>query len=192
MPGDPVSRFQDLLERARSIEDGEPETMALATVDKRGRPSVRMMHLDGVDALGFLFHTNYESRKGQELACHPQAALCFHWPSLAIQVRVEGRVERTSAEESDAFFACQPHVHQVAAWASRQSAALGERGELLDRLRETEARFLDGPIPRPSHFGGYRLVPERIEFWHRYEHRLHDRRVFTRSADGWTESRLYP
>jgi len=189
---DPLRRFRELLARAQSIEEGDPNVMALATVDAEGRPSVRMMLLKGLDESGFVFFTSYASRKARDLAGRPRGALCFHWPSIAVQVCVEGRVERTSEAESDAHFSSRPRTQQLAAWASRQSAPLASRSDLLARLRETDARYADAAIPRPEHFGGFRLVPDRLEFWHGYEHRLHDRLLYVRSPEGWTLERLCP
>lgn len=191
-PEDPLERFRELLSRAQSLEEGDPSVMALATVGADGHPSVRMIVLKEVDDRGFVFFSSYRSRKARDLAHQPRAALCFHWPSIAVQVCVEGRVERTSAEESDAYFTSRPRSQQLAACVSRQSAPLGSRSELLGQYRETDARYTEAPIPRPPHFGGYRLVPERLEFWHGHEHRLHDRVVWVRDEDGWSEQRLYP
>jgi pyridoxamine 5'-phosphate oxidase len=166
--------------------------MALATADPEGRPSVRMILLDRVDAEGFVFFTDYESRKGAEIEANPRAALCCYWLALAAQVRVEGRVDRLSAEESDASFRARPRAHQLAAWASPQSTPLASRPELLARFRETDARFADAPVGRPQRWGGYRLRPQWIEFWHGFENRMHERVVYTRTAGGWAITRLYP
>jgi pyridoxamine 5'-phosphate oxidase len=188
----PLARFRDLLERARSLEQGDASAMALATVDGRGQPSVRMVQLRSADARGFVFFTSYESRKARDLDLAPRAALCLHWPALTVQVRAEGRVERIDPDDADCDFAARPRAHQLASWASHQSAPLPSRSDLLERLRETDARFRGEAVPRPAHWGGYRLVPETIEFWHGFEHRLHDRVVFTRSEETWSESRLSP
>lgn len=166
--------------------------MALATADDRGLPSVRMVQLRAVDERGFVFFTSYESRKARDLEHSRYAAICLHWPALAVQVRAEGLIERTSDADSEQEFGERPRVQQLASWASRQSAPLATRAELLERLRETDARFQEERVPRPSHWGGYRLVPQSIEFWHGYEHRLHDRVLFTRDGEGWAESRLSP
>jgi pyridoxamine 5'-phosphate oxidase len=189
---DPLGHFRELLSRAQSLEEGDPNVMALATVGADGHPSVRMMVLKDVDERGFVFFSSYRSRKARDLAHQPRAALCFHWPSIAVQICVEGRVERTSSEESDAYFTSRPRSQQLAAWVSRQSAPLASRSELLGQYRETDARYAESPISRPAHFGGYRLVPERLEFWHGHEHRLHDRVLYVRDAEGWTAERLYP
>jgi pyridoxamine 5'-phosphate oxidase len=192
MADQPLDRFRELFERARSLEQGDASAMALATADGRGEPSVRVVQLRSVDTRGLVFFTSYESRKARDLDDRPRAAVCLHWPAISVQVRAEGRVERTSAAEADDDFCSRPRAHQLASWASHQSAPLASRTELLERLRETDARFQEERVPRPAHWGGYRLVPETIEFWHGFEHRLHDRVVFTRQGDAWTESRLSP
>ena len=169
-----------------------PAFAQTATIDGRGQPSVRVVQLRIVDARGFVFFTSYESRKARDLDQSPRAALCLHWPALAVQVRAEGCVERTSPADADDDFAARPRAHQLASWASRQSSPLPSRSELLERLRETDARFREAAVPRPPHWGGYRLVPETMEFWHGFEHQLHDRVAFTRSGEDWSESRLSP
>jgi pyridoxamine 5'-phosphate oxidase len=189
---DPLGRFRELLSRAQSIEELDPRVMAVATTGADGTPSVRMMLLQRVDERGFVFFSTYTSRKGRELARQPRAGLCFHWPSIAVQVCAEGCVERTSPEESNAYFDSRPRSQQLAVWASSQSAPLASRSELLTRHREVDARYAERTIPRPEHFGGYRLVPERVEFWHGYEHRLHDRVVYVLGAEGWSVHRLFP
>ncbi|HEX6989969.1 MAG TPA: pyridoxamine 5'-phosphate oxidase, partial [Bacillota bacterium] len=173
------------------IPDGT--AMALATATPDGAPSVRMVLLRGFDQRGFVFFTNYESRKGRELAANPRAALLFYWAEQGRQVRVEGRVERVEPEESDAYFASRPRGNQLASWASHQSRPLAGRAELEQAWHEAERRFADGPVPRPPYFGGFRLVPEAFEFWQRGDHRLHERRCCTRGADGaWEWKLLYP
>jgi pyridoxamine 5'-phosphate oxidase len=189
---DPIGRFQELFARAQATEEGETTAAALATADVGGRPSARMVLLKGVDAQGFVFYTNFESRKGRELAANPQAALCFHWQRLRIQVRVEGAVERVAAAESDAYFASRPRGHQLGAWASSQSSPLGSREELLARVADTEARFAGKEVPRPPFWGGFRLRPDRLEFWHAQDDRLHDRLLYTLGRDGWRIERLFP
>lgn len=190
---DPITLFHAWLAESLRSEPNDPEAMALATVGADGRPSVRMVLLKGVDDKGFCFYTNMESRKGRELAANPYAALCFHWKSLLRQVRVEGRVEHVSAEMSDAYFNSRHPVSRLGAWASRQSQPLESRATLEARVQEYAEKFGDGPIPRPPYWGGYRIVPDRIEFWQQGDNRLHDRFVFTRTdAGGWSLSRLNP
>lgn len=187
----PITEFLDAEQRARAHQvDTAP--VALATADAQGRPSVRMVLLRAVDERGFVFFTNFRSRKGRELDQNPYAALCFHWVALDEQIRVEGRVERVSAEESDAYFASRPRGSQLGAWASDQSAVLPSRETLETQYREIEARFGSGPIHRPPFWGGYRVVPDQVEFWYGRPDRLHDRVLYSRTHTGWTISRLYP
>jgi pyridoxamine 5'-phosphate oxidase len=165
--------------------------MTLATADERGRPSARLVLLKGADERGFVFFTNRESRKARELEANPFAALCIHWPASHQQVRVEGRVERAGDDESDAYFASRPREAQLGAWASEQSAPLASREALEARVRELGARY-PGAVPRPPHWGGYRVVPDRIELWFEGPARLHDRFLYVREGDGWTMTRLNP
>ncbi len=188
---DTLALVREALARAREIERADPTAMSLATADDRGRPSVRMVLLKDIDARGFVFFTNHESRKGVELEQNPFAALCLHWPVLGQQVRVEGSVERISDADSDAYFATRARGSQVGAWASKQSRPLGSMAELEAETLAVEARF-PGEIPRPSFWGGYRVVAERIEIWHDRPSRLHERIVFERAGEGWTTSRLNP
>jgi pyridoxamine 5'-phosphate oxidase len=187
----PVTEFLNAIERAANRQvDTAP--MALATVDAEGRPSVRMVLLRGVDERGFVFHTNYNSRKARDLAANPRGALCFHWHSLEEQIRIEGTVERLSADESDAYFISRPRGSQIGAWASDQSGVLSNREALEEAYRALERQYEGQPIPRPPFWGGYRLIPSRIEFWYGRPDRLHDRILYTRQVDGWRIERLYP
>ncbi len=168
------------------------ESMALATADRRGRPSVRYVLLKSVDDAGFVFFTNARSPKGQELRANPHAALAFYWDATGRQVRAEGRVTEVSAAEADAYWETRPEESRVGAWASRQSAPLASRGALLARWRKMGARYRDGVIPRPREWTGFRIAPRTIEFWTRGEHRLHHRERFTRTRTGWTRALLQP
>jgi pyridoxamine 5'-phosphate oxidase len=189
---DPIAAFREALERAAKREPVEATAVVLATATADGRPSARVVLLKGVDDRGFAFYTNFTSRKARELEANPRAALCVYWESLEQQVRVEGPVERVSDEEADAYFATRPRLSQIGAWASRQSEPLDSRARLLGRAAQAEARFLGRPVSRPPFWGGYRIVPGRIEFWWNQVHRLHDRVVYTREGDGWKVERLYP
>ncbi len=191
-PSDPFTLFQRLYDEARASEPEDPEAMALATADGRGRPSVRMVLLKGVDHGGFVFYTNTESRKGQEIVANPFAALCIHWKSLKRQIRSEGRVEPVSAAEADAYFATRPLESRVGAWASAQSRPLESPYALEKAVARYGLKFGLGEVPRPPHWSGYRLVPERIEFWTAGAFRLHDRLVYTRTGEQWTTVKLYP
>jgi pyridoxamine 5'-phosphate oxidase len=187
----PITEFLNAIERAASHRvDTAPVT--LATADGSGRPSARMVLLRGVDERGFVFHTNYNSRKARELDANPRAALCFHWPTLEEQIRVEGRVERLSDGESDEYFRTRPRGSQLGAWASNQSAPLASRETLEEEYRAVERRFEESPVPRPPFWGGFRIVPDRIEFWYGRPDRLHDRLIYTGGGDRWRIERLYP
>ncbi len=189
----PITQFGELFERAKAAgEPGDVTRCALATAGSDGAPAVRMVLLKGFDEHGFVFYTNYGSRKALELEENPRAALCFHWLSIEEQVRVEGPVARVSEAESDAYWAGRSRLSRLGAWASKQSQPLGSRGELLRRFAEAELRYPVRPVPRPAFWGGYRLEPERIEFWSGKAHRLHDRRVYTRREGGWSVARLFP
>lgn len=182
--------FSELFERA-ARDCAEPDAMVLSTVDADGRPSARYVLLKGVDERGFVFYTNTESRKARALDAHPYAALTFYWPP-ATQVRIEGRVERVSDAEADAYFATRPRGSQIGAWASKQSAPLASRAALDERAAEIETRFKDEAVTRPPFWSGYRVVAATIEFWTRDPVRLHERVMFQRGADGWTRSLLFP
>ena len=193
MAEDPHHLFETWLAEARASEPNDPEAMALATADAEGRPSVRMVLLKGHDARGFAFYTNAESRKGEELAANPRAALVFHWKSLRRQVRVEGRVEPVGAAESDAYFASRSRDARIGAWASDQSRPLESRAAFEARYAKLVADFEGETVGRPGYWQGYRVVPDRIEFWTDRPHRLHERRLFTLGPDGsWAEGLLYP
>jgi pyridoxamine 5'-phosphate oxidase len=188
---DPVARFQELFARAHGSEP-DATAAALATADASGAPSVRMVLLKAVDGAGFVFFTNYESRKAAELAVNPRAALCFNWPTLGVQVRVEGGVERVSDPESEAYFATRGRESQLGAWASRQSRPLASPEALRKEFERAKVRFDGQTVPRPPVWGGFRVRPQRIEFWHSGEHRLHDRILYTRQGEGWKIERLFP
>lgn len=188
---DPITEFLSAQQRAEAHHvDTAPVT--LATADTAGQPSARVVLLRRVDARGFTFFTNYESRKGLELDANPRAALCIHWIALDEQVRVEGGVERISGAESDEYFDGRPRGSQLGAWASDQSRVLPSRESLEERYREIERKFADQPVSRPPFWGGYRIVPHRIEFWYGRPDRLHDRILYVRDAAAWRIERLYP
>jgi pyridoxamine 5'-phosphate oxidase len=189
---DPLAHFCRVFDEVVATEPFDAHAVALATVDEAGRPQVRMVLLRGQDPQGLVFHTNRLSRKGRDLFINAHAALCFHWPKRAEQVRVEGTVEQLEDEASDAYFATRPRGHQVGAWASLQSEPLSSREELARRFDETEARFREQPVPRPPHWGGYRIVPSRFEFWKGEESRLHRRVEYVRANGLWTANLLFP
>ena len=192
MADDPFTLFEAWFAEARASEPNDPDAMALATVDGRGRPSVRIVLLKGYGPSGFIFYTNDDSRKGRELAEHPDAALLFHWKSLRRQVRIDGAVEQVDGATADAYFASRSRDSQLGAWASDQSQPLASREVFMAQFDGMAARFDGRQVPRPPHWGGYRVVPRQMEFWQDGAHRLHERRLFTRDGDGWTESLLYP
>lgn len=189
---EPIELFRDWLRAAEESGILLPESVTLATATSDGIPSARMVLLKEVDERGFVFYTNYGSRKAAELDSNPNAALCFHWAVLHRQVRVTGTVERVSQEESAQYFSSRPRGTRLGAWASKQSQTLDSRAELEARLSEAQERFAEDDVPLPTFWGGYRLSPRRIEFWQGRADRLHDRLVFTRSDDGWDTERLYP
>jgi pyridoxamine 5'-phosphate oxidase len=190
--GDPLEHFQRWWREAERAGLLLPESVTLATATPEGRPSARLVLLKGVSRGGFVFYTNYDSRKARELEANPWAALAFHWAALQRQVRVEGRVARVTAEESAAYFASRPRGSRIGAWASRQSAPIAGRAELEAQVTEARNRFGDGEVPLPPFWGGYRLTPERIEFWQGRADRLHDRVLHTRVGDSWKAERLQP
>jgi pyridoxamine 5'-phosphate oxidase len=192
MNTDPHALFEDWFAEAKASEPNDPNAMALSTVSAGGQPSSRMVLLKGHDARGFVFYTNRESRKAGELAGTAKASLLFHWKSLRRQVRIDGPVSRVSDTESDAYFASRGRDSQLGAWASDQSRPLDSRATFEARFAEMEKRFEGGDVPRPPHWGGYRVEPDAIEFWQDRAHRLHERRLFTREGGGWTEGLLYP
>jgi pyridoxamine 5'-phosphate oxidase len=191
---DPFGLFAAWFAEAKAAEINDPEAMALATVDPSGLPDVRMVLLKDADARGFVFYTNDESAKGAELSSMPKAALVLHWKSLRRQVRVRGPVERVAAAEADAYFASRSRPSQLGAWASEQSRPLDARATFEARYAAIEKRFDGKDVPRPAHWGGYRIVPVQIEFWMDRPYRLHDRIRFTRESAGaaWQKTRLYP
>jgi pyridoxamine 5'-phosphate oxidase len=189
---DPIQAFATWFGEAVAAGVAQPEAMALATSTPTGRPALRMVLLKGHDEHGFRFFTNRESRKGQELAENPHAALAIYWQPLNRQVRIEGAVVRTTDTESEAYFATRPPGSRIAAWASPQSQPINGREELDERYADVEARFPAGVVPLPPFWGGYRVVPEAIEFWQGRENRFHDRIRYERTANGWTRTRLAP
>ena len=195
MTDDPIALFDAWYAEAKASEPNDPNAMALATADAAGQPSVRMVLLKGHGADGFVFYTNREGRKAGELAANMKAGLMFHWKSLRRQIRIDGPVSLATDAESDAYFASRGRDSQLGAWASEQSRPLDARATFEARVAEVTARFDGGPVPRPPFWGGYRVRPERIEFWQDRAHRLHERRLFTRdsaAAGGWREGLLYP
>ncbi len=187
-----IERFREWQAEAETQEPNDPEAMALATAQPDGTPSLRMVLLKEADENGFVFYTNLESRKGRDIAANPKAALLFHWKSLRRQVRVEGRLEPVTPAEADAYFASRPRDSQIGAWASRQSRPMEGRFELERRVAEYALKFNIGAVPRPAYWSGFRLVPAHIEFWTSHRFRLHDRSVYTRNGDVWTEEKLFP
>jgi pyridoxamine 5'-phosphate oxidase len=189
---DPIALFGDWFEAAKRAGVFMPESMALATATRAGAPSVRTVLLKRYDARGFVFFTNYDSRKADEMAANPRAALVLHWPVLERQIRIEGPVERITHDESFAYFRTRARGSRIGAWASEQSRPLGSRAELEARVRECDRRFPGDEVPLPDFWGGYRVAPERIEFWQGKANRLHDRLLYERTDGGWSVMRLYP
>src|SRR3954470_4516785 len=189
-----LATFDGLLDAARASGDTEPTAMTLATTDGTGRVSARIVLLKGVGADGFRFYTNYESLKGAQLAANPQVALCFHWKLIGeqVQVRIEGTVSKVSEAESDAYFATRARGSQIGAWASLQSQAVPDRATFEERIAEFDRRFAGVPVPRPPHWGGYLVRPNRIEFWYGARHRWHDRVAYVRDGEIWHKVLLYP
>ncbi|MGH8107591.1 MAG: pyridoxamine 5'-phosphate oxidase [Arenimonas sp.] len=189
-----IDTFAQLYERAKHSGDPEPTAMTLATLGKNGRPSARTVLLKAFDARGFVFYTNFESHKGRQLASNPQAGLLFHWKNLdnGIQARIEGTVEPVTAEEADAYFASRPRPSQIGAWASKQSATLSSRDVFEAQIEFYEKKFEGIDVPRPSHWSGFRVVPEMIEFWYGAEFRLHERQCYERVNGDWTKRMLFP
>jgi pyridoxamine 5'-phosphate oxidase len=192
LDSDPLRQFELWFGEARDAGIAAPESMTLATAGPDGRPAARMVLLKHADESGFGFHTNYESRKGSELAANPHAALLFYWQLLGRQIRVEGRVERIPGEDSEEYFRTRPLGSRLAAWASPQSRPVADRGELERRYAEAAARFPGEGVPRPPHWGGFRLIADTYEFWEHAENRLHDRIRYQRDGDAWKRERLAP
>jgi len=192
---DPIERFREIYELAQALDRSvvpEPNAMALATVEEGYQPSVRIVLLKSFDERGFVFYTNYHGRKGKELLANAKAALCFYWPTLLIQVRIEGEVSKVSDAEADAYFSTRPRLTQIGAWASKQSEPLENEGELDARVAKFEAEFSGREVSRPPFWSGFRVSPGKIEFWKNRPNRLHERHLYTRDGDRWTTQVLYP
>jgi pyridoxamine 5'-phosphate oxidase len=195
IPPDPIERFREVFELAQKIDRSiqpDPNAMALGTVGEDGQPSVRIVLLKAFDEHGFVFYTNYEGRKGRQLATRPKAALCFYWPTIDIQVRVEGSVTKVADDEADAYFATRARLSQIGAWASRQSEPIESQTALSDRVQKYEREFERRDVSRPGFWSGFRVKPERIEFWKARPNRLHERHLYTRANSGWKIETIYP
>lgn len=189
---DPFAQFDAWFREAREAEPSNSNAMTLATVSSAGRPSTRVVLLKDHDPQGFVFYTNFNSQKGQELLANPHASLCFYWKSLDRQIRIEGVARPVADEEADAYYASRPRGSQIGAWASEQSRSIASRELLEERVEELTKKYEGADIPRPPHWSGFRVVPDRIEFWTNRESRLHDREVFLRDGAAWTALRLQP
>jgi pyridoxamine 5'-phosphate oxidase len=195
IPADPIERFRSVYALAEKIDRSilpDPSAMSLGTADENGQPSVRIVLLKAFDERGFVFYTNYEGRKGRQLLANPKAAICFHWPTIDIQVRAEGVVTKVTEQEADAYFATRHRLSQIGAWASRQSQALETPTALDERVRKYETEFAGKEVPRPKYWSGFRVSPERIEFWKGKANRLHERHLYTRVGAGWKIETIYP
>ncbi|QEE46896.1 pyridoxamine 5'-phosphate oxidase [Rhizobium sp. WL3] len=189
---EPFALFATWLKDAEASEINDPNAVALATVDADGLPNVRMVLLKGFDVRGFVFYTNFESQKGQEILGQKKAAMCFHWKSLRRQIRLRGEVEVVSDAEADEYYQSRPLGSRIGAWASKQSRPLEGRFALEKAVAEYTAKYALGNVPRPPHWSGFRIIPSSIEFWHDRKFRLHDRIEFRRDGDGWSKVRMYP
>ena len=189
---EPFDRFAALFAQAHKEETHDATAVALATATKHGKPSLRIVLLKGFDERGFVFYTNYEGRKAMEIENNSQAAMTAFWPTMYVQVRIEGAVDRVSPEESDAYFSSRPLGHRLGAWSSDQSREVESMEALAEKFDEVERRFNGREVPRPTHWGGYRVMPENIEFWFGRENRMHEREQYSRAGNGWTVRRLQP